>query len=97
MFPVLSQILSTALTNPQVLAAFRESVVKPRQSAIRTIIRRGIARGDVRPDVDDALIADLIPGGIIFHKLFQLPPDEMLPADYPSRILDAIWNGIKAG
>jgi len=96
LFPVMSQIIGTALTNPSVLKAFREHVIQPRQAAVRQIIERGIARGEVRPDVDPALIADMIPGGIIFHKLFQLPADAELPADYPGRVLAALWDGIKA-
>lgn len=96
MFPVLAQIVGTALTNPIVLDTFREHLMKPRQTSIKTILQRGVERGDVRPDVDIDLLADLIPGGIIFHKLFQLPPDAMISEDYPRRVLDTIWDGIKA-
>ncbi|CAN5814797.1 TetR/AcrR family transcriptional regulator [soil metagenome] len=96
MFPVMGQIVGTALTNPAVLDAFRTCLMYPRQAAIQTILQRGVARGDVRPDIEIHLISDLIPGGIIFHKLFQLPPDAVLPDDYPERVLDTIWNGIKA-
>lgn len=96
MFPVMGQIVGTALSNPAVLDAFREHLMKPRQASIRKILERGVERGDVRPDIDIELITDLIPGGIIFHKLFQIPPDEQLPDDYPDRVLDTIWNGIKA-
>ncbi|MEZ4570066.1 MAG: TetR/AcrR family transcriptional regulator [Thermomicrobiales bacterium] len=96
MFPVMGQIVGTALSNPAVLDAFREHLMKPRQATIRKILERGVERGDVRPDIDIELIADLIPGGIIFYKLFQLPPDADLPEDYPDRVLNTIWHGIKA-
>jgi len=96
MFPVMSQIIGTALTNPGVLAAFREQIIQPRQAVVRQIIERGIARGDVRPDADPAVIADLIPGAIIFHKLFLLPTEAELPADYPGRVLATLWEGVKA-
>lgn len=96
LFPVLGQILGTALTNPAVLGAFRQHIMVPRQSIIRSIIERGIERGDVRPDVDIDLVTDLIPGVIVFHKLFQLRAEESLPEDYPDRVLDTIWSGIKA-
>ncbi len=96
MFPVMGQIVGTALTNPAVLDAFREHLMKPRQASIKAILRRGVERGDIRADIDVDLIADLIPGGIIFHKLFQLPSDAMFAEDYPERVLDTIWKGIKA-
>ena len=96
MFPVLAQIVGTALTNPTVLDAFREHLMKPRQATIRMILERGVERGDVRQDIDIDLIVDLLPGGIIFHKLFQLPPDALVSEDYPQRVLDTIWSGIKA-
>jgi AcrR family transcriptional regulator len=96
LFPVMGQIVGTALSNPTVLDAFRKHLMGPRQATIRTILERGIERGDVRPDIDIDLIVDLLPGGIIFHKLFQLPPDALVSEDYPARVLDTIWNGIKA-
>ena len=97
MFPILGQIIGTALTNPAILDAFRENLMFPRQDAIRAILERGVDRGDVRPDIDIDLITDLFPGGIIFHILFQLPPGSTPPADFPDRVADVIWNGIKAG
>ena len=97
MFPILGQIIGTALTNPTILDAFRENLMFPRQDAIRTILERGVERGDVRSDIDIDLITDLFPGGIIFHILFQLPPGSTPPADFPDRVAEIIWNGIKAG
>jgi AcrR family transcriptional regulator len=97
MFPVMGQILGTALTEPAVLDAFKENLMIPRQAALRTILERGVQRGDVRPDIDIDLIVDLFPGGIIFHVLFQLPPGCRPSPDYPDRVTDTLWSGIKPG
>ena len=96
MFPVMGQVVGTALTDPGVLNAFRENLMYPRQDALRTILTRGRERGDIRPDVDIDLIVDLFPGGIIFHVLFQLSPGAEPPSNYPDRVAEVIWNGIKA-
>lgn len=96
MFPVMGQIIGTALTDPRILEAFKENLMFPRQTALRTILERGVKRGDVRSDIDVDLIVDLFPGGIIFHVLFQLAPGATPPPDYPDRIADTIWHGIKA-
>ena len=95
-FPVMSQIIGTSMTNPGVLDAFREHLLKPRQAVLRAILERGVERGDVRPDIDIDPIVDLVPGGIFFHVLFQLPPGTPPPADLPDTILDIIWDGIAA-
>ncbi len=93
-FPVMSQVLGTALTNPEVLDAFRTHLLAPRQAALRTVLERGRARGDVRPDCNVDLLVDLIPGGIFFHIFFQSSPDTPPRPDLPERLLDEIWRGI---
>jgi AcrR family transcriptional regulator len=95
-FPIMRQLISTALTNPAVFDAFKTTLMDPRQAAIRTILERGVARGDLRPDIDVELFVDTIPGAIFFPILFKLPPGSLPPADMPARLLNQLWQGIAA-
>jgi AcrR family transcriptional regulator len=43
-------------------------VVEPSIQLLREVIRRGIERGDVRPDADDALVADVVPALMMYRS-----------------------------
>jgi AcrR family transcriptional regulator len=48
--------------HPELIEAFRRSILLPRRSTVRTIIERGQARGDVRQDIDPEHAIDLMAG-----------------------------------
>jgi AcrR family transcriptional regulator len=48
--------------HPELIAAFRERVLGPRRLAVRRLIERGQARGDLRADVDAVALLDLLAG-----------------------------------
>src|SRR5918997_3939499 len=48
--------------HPELIAAFRRSVLLPRRATVRALIERGQARGDLRGDVDAVAALDLLAG-----------------------------------
>ena len=48
--------------HPELIEAFRRSVLCPRRAAVRAVIERGQARGDVRADIDSEAALDLLAG-----------------------------------
>lgn len=48
--------------HPELIAAFRRSVLLPRRAIVETIIKRGQARGDVRDDIAPDVALDLMAG-----------------------------------
>jgi AcrR family transcriptional regulator len=86
--------LLDGMSRSQELAeAFRRDLLAPRRDVANEIIRRGIARGELRPDlhIDVALDA---PVAIVFHRLLITgdPVDEALVG----RMVDQVLDGIAA-
>jgi AcrR family transcriptional regulator len=48
--------------HPELIEAFRQSVLLPRRAIVRSIIERGQARGDVRGDIDPETALELMAG-----------------------------------
>jgi AcrR family transcriptional regulator len=48
--------------HPELIAAFRDSVLGPRRAAVRAVIARGQARGDIRGDIAAEALLDLLAG-----------------------------------
>jgi hypothetical protein len=47
---------------------YRERVVEPRRELLKTVIERGIARGDLRSDTDVQVLHEFLLGPM-FHRL----------------------------
>ncbi len=62
-------------------------VIGPTKDAILDILRRGAARGEVRPDAVSPLVADVVPAMLMFQvKLF----DGGLAPDFAVRLVDDV-------
>jgi AcrR family transcriptional regulator len=48
--------------HPELIAAFRQSLLLPRREAVKRIIERGQSRGDLRADLDPDAAVDLMAG-----------------------------------
>jgi Tetracyclin repressor-like, C-terminal domain len=83
-------LVSQIATDPDLARVYREQVVEPRQAELKPVIKRGIARGDLRPDTDVRLIHELLVGPIFYRLLFSGAP---LDRNLGRRIVDAILAG----
>ncbi len=67
----LQGLASEVATDPQLARVYRQYVVDPRRRQIDAVIKRGIERGDLRPDTDPRLIQELLIGPIYYRLLFS--------------------------
>jgi AcrR family transcriptional regulator len=51
--------------HPELIAAFRETILLPRREIVMTLIRRGQERGDLRRDVDPETALDALAGPLL--------------------------------
>ena len=51
--------------HPELIDAFRRSVLLPRRAIVQAVIERGQARGDIRPDVPPMAALDLLAGPLL--------------------------------
>ncbi|HUY99881.1 MAG TPA: TetR/AcrR family transcriptional regulator [Thermomicrobiaceae bacterium] len=95
LWPMMARIVGEAIGNPAFLGAYWDAVVRPRRAIGTAIIRRGKARGEVRPDVDEELVLDALVGFVIYRLLVS--PEHTLPAtSVVEEFVDTLCRGIAA-
>jgi AcrR family transcriptional regulator len=90
---VIRGLLSQITINPTLGDPFRASVVRTRRDEIGRVLERGVARGDLRPDVDPGIATELLVGPVYFRLMFG----GELDLDFATRIVDAYLRGHARG
>jgi AcrR family transcriptional regulator len=78
---------------PRLLARYREQVVEPRRELIRSVLRRGIASGELRPDTDVEVAVLTLTGAVLAREKHD--PTPAAPG-FAQRVVDEILRGIAA-
>jgi len=68
--PVIRALLSQIALNKDLGDPFRASVVQGRRDEVTKTVRRGIVRGDIRPDADVEIATELLVGPVYFRLMF---------------------------
>jgi len=76
---------------PRLVALYKERVVEPRREAMRSVLRRGAANGELRPDLDLEVAVLALTGAVITRGKHDAPPAE---PDFVTRVVDEILRGI---
>ncbi len=76
---VLSAIIAEGQRDPHTIAAFMDGYARPRRNEAKAILRAGVERGELRPDIDFDIALDALYGPIYYRMLVPLAP------------LDAAW------
>ena len=88
-----AQLLGEGAKYPRLMARYVETVLEPRREVIRTVLRRGIASGELRPDLDiDAALFMLI-GAVVARRGHEQHP---VPPEYAERVVDELLRGLAA-
>jgi hypothetical protein len=74
--------------HPELVEAFRRTIVLPRRAAMRELIERGKQRGDIRADVDPEMAMDMFMGQILARSFAGLDIGEQ----WRRRTFDAWWE-----
>ncbi len=88
---VMPALVAELSRNPELAAEFREGFVQPRRARVLEAVRRGVERGEVRPDVDAELIADGVVA-LLMHRFLVTGME--IDDDLPARVVDVLWRGI---
>jgi AcrR family transcriptional regulator len=74
--------------DPELARAIREDVVAARRGALREVLARGVARGDLSADLDVELALDML-GGALFYRLLVTggPIDDRLAEGVADSVL----------
>jgi AcrR family transcriptional regulator len=91
---MLRAMSAEAHTFPVLHRRYFEEIVTPRREAVYRIIRRGIASGELRPDIDVAFVNELLVGPVL-ARLASGDIKGLHPRKTPQRIVDLLYDGIE--
>jgi AcrR family transcriptional regulator len=85
-------VLGELQQNPVFADVYADRVVRPRREALLARLTEARERGELRPDADVDLVADLLGGALLLRRLpLGLPT---AGRTYAEELLDTIWRGI---
>lgn len=93
------RIFDDVVGRPELRRLLWERLVAPRREQMRVFLKRGIARGDLRPDLDLDIAPDVISGALVSAARTAVLSERGL-ADrdaFAERIADMLWLGLGAG
>jgi AcrR family transcriptional regulator len=91
--PMLTRLIGTVISNPGLLAIFRDTVFAGRRDAFIVVLRRAQERGELPPEVDPAFVVPMIAGPIIFRAVFG-DFDAIADPGLPEQIVDMLLHGL---
>jgi AcrR family transcriptional regulator len=86
------RLLSDLWQHPKLLAIFSERILAPARAPLVAIVERGIARGELRDDIDQDVIVDSLFGGIFYRTLIS--GDLAVAGRDLEAYLDAVLDGV---
>jgi AcrR family transcriptional regulator len=78
---------------PRLVRRYREQVVEPRRELIRSVLRRGVASGELRPGTDVEVAMLLLTGAVLARGKHDATP---AGPGFASRVVDELLRGIGA-
>jgi AcrR family transcriptional regulator len=87
--PVIKAMLSQIASNPTIGDPFRATVVEARRAEVARVVERGIARGDLRRDLDVGVATELLVGPVYFRLMFG----GVLDLAFAEQIVDSVIRG----
>ena len=78
---------------PRLMARYKQTVAEPRREALRAVLRRGIATGELRPGTDVEIAVLALTGIVLAQEKSASRP---LGGEFPARIVDELLLGLAA-
>lgn len=90
---ILGSLLVEDPREPDLLATFRRRLLEPRRALVIELLRRGIERGEVRPDADPLIVTEMMAGAIFGHHAIL---GERTTEAWVDGLMDHVWAAIRA-
>jgi AcrR family transcriptional regulator len=88
---MLGTVLAEENDTPELLALFRERLVKPRRSELRAVLQAARDRGELRPDVDLGVVVSALVGAFFARYLAGEP----IGGRFVSTLADSVLDGVR--
>lgn len=90
---VLRTVLGHVKAHPRLWREYHETVVRARHERLLSVLRRGIASGELRSDCDVEVLADLFIGPMLSRALLR--EWQELPEGLAESIVDTVLDGVR--
>lgn len=71
---VISGLMTAAGRNPQLACALKASLVEARKPVHQAVVERAVARGEIPPDTDPALLHEVLQAIVLSRKVWENEP-----------------------
>ena len=92
---IMPQVLGEAMDDPELHAEIVARAVLPIRAALTELVRRGIERGELRPDLDVDAVVDLLHAVPVYRLLMSGGVMDSI-ADMPERVAPLLLDGISS-
>lgn len=89
---IMGSLLAQSGRDPELTAAFRDAVVRPRLAVVHATLVAGQDRGEVRHDLDVEAVDAMLFGALLARATLGEAPTE----PWAERVIDAAWPAIAA-
>ncbi|MFE7874796.1 TetR/AcrR family transcriptional regulator, partial [Micromonospora humida] len=72
-----------------------QNIIEPRRKIMREVLRRGVATGELRADLDIEVAMALLTGPMLVQRLMRWHP-ELDDRLLPERVVDGVLDGLRA-
>lgn len=93
---IMPRMIAYRSSHPELYADYVTRVIRPRRERMKTVLREGIERGEVRSDLDVELAAISLTAPLIMFAMTAPEDRPVRPAD-ADHLLDLLWPGLSAG
>ncbi|HEY9372817.1 TetR/AcrR family transcriptional regulator [Streptomyces sp.] len=90
---LLHNVFSQMQLYPKLWEAYHATVIEPRRRIGLDALRRGVAAGEIRADVDLELLNDLFVGPLLLRTVIR--PGATLEPGLPEQVVDAVLDGVR--
>ena len=84
-------LIQTLASNPEVMHRYQETVIEPRREQYREVLRRGIANGELRSDLDVERATVMLTSTLLF--VCKLYPTFEVTEEYCEGLVDDLLRG----
>lgn len=72
-----------------------QNIIEPRRKLMREVLRRGVASGELRADLDIEVAMALLTGPMLIQRLLRWHPD-LDDRLLPEKVVDGVLDGLRA-
>ncbi|GAA2401678.1 TetR/AcrR family transcriptional regulator [Streptomyces glaucosporus] len=90
---LLRTVTSHFRSHPRLWREYHDTVIRARRELLHSVLRRGMASGEIRADLDVELLGDLFVGPMLARAM--LHDEGELPGGLAERIVDGVLEGAR--